>query len=377
MSSNVQYELAELERLLAVGFQHSTKEKIASEFERIKKAFIHEVFAFQDERHLERYIQYHQQAIITLMDSSSSSQATSTDLLEEFRKQLEDLLTFIERHFAKYFDQDAKAPELYISRIQKDIRKALNYLFRQFSLKNVDAKLIELMLHALHRVTDTGSSNNISYRRLLYAKELQKELVAVAENSEESTINEDLRALVYYLNYNATKTIVYHAYLIGRSLKDADSVAERIERLSFLRKEINQAQCRPGVAYNHKVPSLKTLLNNYITEEIDYLGQIQQVNSIPLIANTKATTVFKIKMEVSVSQVAYLVKVFLAAALVQNSNLTELLKVCAKYIATKKSETVSYDSLRAKFYNVETSTKESVKELLKSMIRFIDSDLTS
>lgn len=380
MSSHVQYELIELERLLSIEFRDTEHNALVLEFERIKRAFIHEVFAFQDERHLERYIQYHQQGVISLMDKSASTlnfPHTDKTLFDVFQKQLEELLSFIERHFTKYFDQDAKAPEQYISRIQKEVRKSLNQLFDQLNKKNVEIKLIELCLHALHRITDKSPPATITYRKLLYAKEIQKELLQIAASSETFSINDELRSLVYYLNYNATKAVVYHAHLIGKALKDVESIPEKIERLSFLRKEVNQAQCRPAVAYNPKAPSLKTLLNNYITEEIEYLEHLQNMNLAPAITQQKVAATFKIKMEVSVSQVAYLVKVFIAAALIQNGNLTELLKVCAKYITTKKAEAVSYDSLRAKFYNVETSTKESVKELLKAMIRQVERDLSS
>jgi hypothetical protein len=43
-----------------------------------------------------------------------------------------------------------------------------------------------------------------------------------------------------------------------------------------------------------------------------------------------------------------------------------------KFSITKRAETISYGSLRAKFYNVESGTRESVKNMLLTMVRHIE-----
>jgi len=66
MHPGVKYELQELERLISLSQEKTGidepsepfKDTIRQEVERIKRTFVHEVFSFEDERHLERYIQY-------------------------------------------------------------------------------------------------------------------------------------------------------------------------------------------------------------------------------------------------------------------------------------------------------------------------------
>ena len=140
------------------------------------------VFSFEDERHLERYIQYHQQAIIRLMDKVATlSVDGDTNENKESAYQiiyagLEELLYFVERHFTKYFDQDAKAPDGYLELARKDARNNLKKLHKGLTLKLADPRLIELMLHPLKRIFKTNPQQDTTYRKVLYAKEIQKEL---------------------------------------------------------------------------------------------------------------------------------------------------------------------------------------------------------
>jgi len=79
-----------------------------------KEHLVHEEFPFEDERHLERYVQFHQQELTGLIDHLSTEAKKLSDHASPVNKfvfdALEGLLEFIERHFTKYFDQDAKAP---------------------------------------------------------------------------------------------------------------------------------------------------------------------------------------------------------------------------------------------------------------------------
>lgn len=135
MFPNVKYELQELERLIAsyepvteksASLGTSLRQLVMDEVNRIKQTLMYEVFDFEDERHLERYIQYHQQALIRLMDRADillqAEDVERKEYFQVFYKALEELLSFIERHFTKYLDQDAKAPEGYLTLARKDAR---------------------------------------------------------------------------------------------------------------------------------------------------------------------------------------------------------------------------------------------------------------
>lgn len=178
---------------------------------------------------------------------------------------------------------------------------------------------------------------------------------------------------MYYLNYNSTRVLAYHAQYISLQLEKAETRAERIERLSYILKKINQAQVKPGVRYHHNGPPLKEQLNIYISEEIDYQERLQQLSATnPQPGNDPQLPGFQIKFDASVAQLAYLLKVLVESKTILNNNLSQLIHFIVRYTMTKRSELLSYGSFRTKYYSVEDSTKESVRTMLMRWIEYID-----
>ncbi len=388
MIPNVKYELLELERIISLANKKNTRNKadkptlqssVEMEVNRVKQTFIHEVFTFEDERHLERYIQYHQQALIRLMDHTAFSLNTeskdgqrSPDSI--FYSSLEDLLTFVERHFTKYFDQDAKAPEGYIAIARKDAKTNARRLKKILVEKNTDPRIIELMLHVLQKIAQCGPEHGATYRKVMYVKEMQKEMFRLLERKTDiQDMDEELRQIMYYLNYNSVKVFAYHAHYITSLLEAGETRAEKLERLSLALKKVNQAQVKPDIRYNLHRGSLKEQLNSYISEEIDYLERLQQLSGNtterPMDAFLQG---FKLRFDASVTQLAYLLKILIETKIILNNNLSQVLHFLVRFVTTKRSEAVSYGSIRSKFYNVETGTKESVRKMLLSMIHHIE-----
>jgi hypothetical protein len=386
MHPNVKYELKELDRLFSTEEDRTNKqatqdatlgESIRIEVERIKKTLTYEVFNFEDERHLERYIQYHQQALIHLLDRSDALRQTEKNEEKEYYRifydAFDELLSFIERHFTKYFDQDAKAPEGYLSLARKDTRINIKKLQKVLAAKDADVKLVNLILHILRKIIDQKADKATTYRKVMYAKEVQKELFRLTESEDQTNINEELRQIMYYLNYNSIKVLTYHAHYISALLDNTETRTEKIEKLSLILKNINQAQVKPGIGYNLHASSLKNQLNEYISVEIEYHERLQQLtNRPPEPPSDNLLSGFKLKFEASVSQLAYILKVLIDTKIILNNNLSQVLHFLVRFVITKRSESISYGSIRSKFYNVETGTKESVRTMLASMIQYID-----
>jgi len=376
MHPSVKYELSDLEKV-AIHPEHKMDLfggiQVSQEVERIKRTLIHEVFSFEDERHLERYIQYHQRATVHLMDKIASlhKNADSVEFYRQLYAALEGLLRFIEKHFTRYFDQDAKAPEEYIALARKDAEGHLRKLKEEMLTRNVDSVLADAVLHCLRKVTEKNVKSEVTYRKVLYATELREEVSQVLQRSiPADDINEEIRMSVYYLNYNSIKVFAYHAKYFDTMLRSDDSRGEKIEKLSYALKKINQSQVKPGMFYDKDRPSLKDQLCCYLKEEIDYLERLNHGSASK--STDSSFQGFKLKLEISVSQLAYLIRVFVETQVVQNKNITEVLKFLAQYVITKKSEGISYTSFRVKFYNIEIGTKEAVRNMLFTMIRYID-----
>lgn len=393
MNAVLKYELEKLEHvvtneLLAPGENHvpitadqldSSKQILRDETDRIKKKFVHEIYAFEDERHLERYIQLHQQELIRLMDQlagvrydADNDDPHRHELYRYACHAVEELLTFIERHFTKYFDQDTKAPESYITLAGSDMVKTYGELLDNLKTLNVDGHLIDLVLNPMKKFIESIPAGQISYRKIIYVKEIQKEIQRViSSNKETNAIDDHLRAELLYLNYNTIKYFRYYTNFIVAQLENVDSSSGRIERLSYFLKLVNQTQVKPGVGYNRTIHTLKEQLSEWLAEEVFYLEKMHKLNEKNA-AGTALADDFKLKTEMSVSQLAYLLRVFIETKVINNKNVSDMIRFFSRFFQTKRLESISYESFRVRYYNTEDGTKRSVRNMLLQMVDYIN-----
>lgn len=390
MNAVLKYELDKLEHVVANELLAScqkdvciTSDQLASskhtlreETERIKKKFVHEIYAFEDERHLERYIQLHQQELIRLTDQLAGAVNKNEDpyyyeLYRHTCQAIEELLTFIERHFTKYFDQDTKAPESYIKLAGSDIVKVFGNLQERLKGLNTDTNLIDLVLHPMRKFIELIPSGQISYRKIIYIREIQKEIQRIIDSTNPVNIDDGLRSELLYLNYNAIKYFRYYTTFIVTQVENVDSSSARIERLSYFLKMVNQTQVKPDVGYNRAIHSLKEQLSEWLLEEIFYLEKMHKLNEKNA-SGMALTDDFKLKTEMSVSQIAYMLRVFIEIKLIHNKNVSEVIRFFSRFFQTKRLENISYESFRVRYYNTEDSTRRSVRNILLMMVDHIN-----
>ena len=93
------------------GQQPPSYEELEKEFLRIKRELIQDVLSFKKEPQLQRYVRYHQQAMVKLMDQvlELGTPAVRFKKLqyEMCYERLDELLEFVQYNFSEYFDWDA------------------------------------------------------------------------------------------------------------------------------------------------------------------------------------------------------------------------------------------------------------------------------
>jgi hypothetical protein len=374
MHTPLTYELDTVERILHAlldkepfdfALENDTVPLLIAEIEKVKKNFIHEVFNFDDEVHLQRYIQFHQQELIRIIDSLHRKDS-SIDAIH----LIEDLLDFIERHFTSYFNQNVKAPERYIAITGAAILDVTNEYQEALAVHKVEPNLISLVLAPLRKFSEHTSSGRVTYREIMYAKELSKEIKKMLRIGS-FRLDDSIRNLLLYMNYNAIGYFNYYTRYLQEQVKTLESRPEKIEKLSYFLKTINQTQVKPGVAYHPVYPSLKEQVVDWISEEISYEEKVFQLTQKKLVAAGPLPADFKVQIDMSLSQLAYILRVFIEAKIVQTKNLSEVLRFFAKYYQVKNQK-IAYESLRVRYYNPEESIRKSVRSILLQLVDLIN-----
>jgi hypothetical protein len=180
--------------------------------------------------------------------------------------------------------------------------------------------------------------------------------------------------LIAYLiseNYNTPSLLRYITSGIIRILEQEHDPMTLKQMLRDYANKLKSILTKIGTGFDHNFPALKPLLDQWLEQESKQCDKkLKSYNPNQLQLIPKET--HKLETSMSVAQTAYLFKLLNQAEVITNKVQMEILQVVSESFRSKKSDKIGLESLRSKYYNVEDSTKESVREILKGVLRLID-----
>ena len=140
-------------------------------------------------------------------------------------------------------------------------------------------------------------------------------------------------------------------------------VNERLKLLSQLLK-VKSQETITGTDNHSATHSPKDRLLEDISTELNRIAEIGE-----RIAEKRRYRQFKVKLDLSVAQLACLLRMFTQADLITSCNISSLIRSVALACETRRSERLSPRSLRVKFYEIEDGTRQSVREILANLLK--------
>jgi hypothetical protein len=359
---------------------------IAAERHRIIKTFVLKVYSIEI-TYAERYLRYHQQVLINLLDelfNASLASGKSTGRASSFidsiglvSTELQNILEFIQTRFPNYFDLECQAPKYITDKAIKSLMESSSILEKELLKFEIDPALLSICWTVIENCLKSVD-HQITYQRMIYTKEFSTQLMTLIESSRnKTTLNTEIWSLLMYLNFNQPRYLKYHIDLIQHELLSIETLSGKLEQLSFHLKEVNQSETKRGLAFDTGLRSLKEQLTDWILEEINFYQQKYLLNSVSTNTDEKMMEKdFKLVLHMSVSQFAYFIRTLTEIDVIQNKNVTQVIRFLSKFVKTKRSENISYESFRIKYYNTEHNAKIVVKDLFHSSINFINKNLT-
>lgn len=179
-----------------------------NERESVQVRLMKDIFSIPNEKALEIYIANCQSTLIGLADNLTactkhfSKKDKLFGLYQEILVVIKSLLTFIEHHFTRYFNLDAKVPESYYRVEQTEIKKKIENVKFALNKLNVENVLIEILLQPLTTFVNENGGIGVTYRKLIYLKELLQEIKSFTDNSTVENNTSEFVSLLLYLNFN-------------------------------------------------------------------------------------------------------------------------------------------------------------------------------
>ena len=346
------------------------KSVISEEVIRVTKAFVFKALMLDDSVSLRRMIQFHQYSIMQLTDELTAIEEYDPDTF--YGSQTEILLLFLQNRFSEHFDLDAILPEIHRKKSVVITKQLYGEIIPRLLVNQPDKKLIEIFTRPIEEFL---TQTHASFSQAEYAKELVAGLNGTIPVESEGIENEKIRSLLIHFNFNSEACFDHYIGYFTGQMTEADSISERLEKLAFSYKTINQIQVKPGLNYDSEARPLTDQLSDWLLQEINYLERkVELASKGSLSEEPTIRKEFKLEFDMSVSQFAYFIRTFIEAGVIQNKNISELIRFLARFVKTKRSENISYESFRMKYYNVESTTKNSVKNILHTAIGYINSN---
>lgn len=358
-------------------------EYIIEESKNIQVQLKNDVFFLQKKSQIRLLVRKYHSTLVYLLDQIIENQKneifktpTLEKLADSITDNLSELLSFIENRFSNYLSLDERVPLSYLAVSKKELSLKLER-FKENKLScNSDLALLESVILILSKAVRSSSGHKITYRRILYQKELLKSLEDFC-CSGERRLYVCLDALLIASNFNSTD---YISQLIERLLLKLDSetvLSQRMDLLLFHHKEFSQLQSNEKISFDPRLHNIKFVMDNWFKHEIHYLKRkIELSQTIKTVEEDKITPVIlepenKIECILSTDQMGLILRATDESRILKAKSMSQVFKTIVPYLSTPFKRNLSYQSVRSKSYNAEERDKEIAIQTLEKIIKKI------
>jgi len=363
----------------------SLSEKAAIEAVHIQSELKNQVFSLHKENQIRLLVQKYHSALIFLLDTIISYQKDAafaksdySNLAKALVSCLDELLFFIEARFANFLSLEERVPLTYLEISRKELKLKLDRLQKKLIADVADPSFTAIVLDNLYKFIHHKKSETVSFRELLYRKELVQKLGTLRDTKNQTSIYNALNELLVYMNFNSRGYINYFTKTIADKINLLQTKAERIDSLHFHYKEFRQMQCHQRMILYPQHESLKAILSEWFEQEIAYVEKTIHLADHP-VKELKKSSVGqfkvsdKIMVNLSTDQIALILRAADEARLLQARSMSEVFKKIVPFLSTPSKEELSYDSVRSKSYSAEDRDKQTAISALEKLILKIKS----
>lgn len=291
----------------------------------------------------------------------------------------DELLSFIETRFSDYLSLDLRVPATYLLISKKKLKQKIDKLKNSSTSTINNQKVTTILFDSLYSFVNSKRNEKVTFRQVLYRKQLIKELELLKVMQNEDQANAALDEILIYMNFNSRTYINYFTKCVADKINCCESAAGKMENLLFYFKEFNQIHSKDGVILNPHHQDLKTVLSDWFKHEMMYLEKKLHFSVVPLLTIDKKQnqtavidiTKDKVLCKLSTDQTALILRASDELKILIAKSMNHVFKTIVPFLSTPHKVDPSYDSMRSKSYVAEERDKKIVIETLERMIKQI------
>ncbi|MFI5452861.1 hypothetical protein ACHMWN_11970 [Pedobacter sp. UC225_61] len=279
---------------------------------------------------------------------------------------LQQVIDTIEQHHSGKLDAQSTVSHVKLKSLQHTLEAKKKALMVYFRKHRVAKKLILLLAKYQQSIQKMQEMSHAQYQ---YIHRVLTELEAIQFKHAQLSSSHHLILLLIRLNFNHLPFMVYCKSLHTKELDQATCKIAKLNVLKAQLKTIRLIHPKPGYALEAASASVIEVLSAWIVEERICMEMTQEIEPLETMRHTDSE---KIALNLSVDQLALLIKLFKEQEIFKDIEPSKLLKFFISNYTTVKGKDISFESLRNKYYNAESSTVSHVKGKLINMINALN-----
>lgn len=279
---------------------------------------------------------------------------------------IQQVINAIEHYHAAKLDVHSTISQLNLMNFKRSIDAKRMDVILYFRKHRVAKKLL-VVLAKHHQMIQRQLE--MSHAQYCYTSRLLAELEAITFKNSKLTSSEQVILLLIRLNFNSISFMVYCKSLHTKELDRATCKIAKLNVLTAQLKTIRLIHPKPGYALEAASASVIEVLSAWIIEERICMETTQEIEHPETMRSTDSE---KIALNLSVDQLALLIKLFKEQEIFKDTEPAKLLKFFISNYTTVQGKNISFESLRNKYYNAESSTISHVKGKLITMLNALN-----
>lgn len=291
-------------------------------------------------------------------------------LYSDIAAALEDMLVYIEQYIPDYFDHQLPITH-YCAGVSCSEFKGILVQLQQLNTRpDIDKALLHLAVQPLRDFTELNA--RISYKDLVYLKELARQLLSLIDTDVTVDINWEIIMVLLFLDFNDPRFSLHVSRRLNNQIGQLPTTNDKLDYLHWYIHAIENLKSKPGYTLISSLPPLREQIIAPIKASYQYLhARAHMTNGVPI--GQKRQNDIKIKTALSVTELAVFIKLFIKNGLIINGSQIEVIRFIAEHYTSKKTEEISEESLRSKFHGPDPAAVDAVKEILIEFVNLLNS----
>lgn len=359
-------------------------ENISKESIKIQVHIKNEVFSLKKKRHIRVTVRQYHSTLIFLLDSIMENRTEKVIQSDKIRKladllisNLDYLMSFIEDRFSYYLSLDERVPITYLIVCRKELALKLQRISRRNLSAEPDKVTIKRVVKILQNAIEAANGKKLTYRRILYFRELLKLLEEHNDDMENLSIFTPLDELLIDHNFNSVQYISILTERMTEQIYKSEKQSAKLNLLLLFFKDFKQLHSNVKITFDASHQNIKDVLENWFVSEISFLQNRDEIEAQDISSSKKngnpthLADQNKIQCTLSSDQMGLILRATDETRILKARSMSLIFKTIVPYLSTPFKRNLSYQSVRSKSYNPEEKDKEFVIKTLEKIIKHI------